>query len=296
MKSLIIGIVAVWASLLPAQTVINGGRTVKGPWDASGAMSTKPVKMGTATPGTCSSGELFFNTSDPAGQNVYLCNPANTWNRVTVDAANLIGSVPAAKLPGTINSSTTGNATTATALAAAPNKCAAGSYSVGIDASGNAQGCTTAPSGIRVIAAGICVTCATSSYDTILKTVTIPAGYLGTGDVVRIWGLYSIADSADTVRNALLFGGASLVDEQAFGASDGSLEIIAYVYVLGASSEKGEGTVGRNGTPNFYGTGIRALSINTANTIDISYKGGFSGGSGGTIGLEAYTVEILKAQ
>ncbi len=37
---------------------------------------------------------------------------------------------------------TTGNAATATALATAPTKCAAGSYTLGIDVSGNAQSCT----------------------------------------------------------------------------------------------------------------------------------------------------------
>jgi hypothetical protein len=91
MRSLIIGIVVICASLLPAQTVINGGRTIKGSWDASGAMSTKPAKTGATTPGTCSSGELFFKTNAPAGQNLYVCNPDNTWNHVTVDASNLSG-------------------------------------------------------------------------------------------------------------------------------------------------------------------------------------------------------------
>jgi len=65
--------------LLPAQTVINGGRTVKGAWDATGAASTKPVKTGATLPGTCSSGEVFLNTNAAAGQNLYVCQPSNTW-------------------------------------------------------------------------------------------------------------------------------------------------------------------------------------------------------------------------
>jgi hypothetical protein len=64
--------------LLPGQTVINGGRTVKGVWDATGAASTKPVKTGTALPATCSTGEVFLNPSATAGQNLYICQ-SNTW-------------------------------------------------------------------------------------------------------------------------------------------------------------------------------------------------------------------------
>ena len=66
-------------SLLSGQTQINGGRTVKGAWDASGAISTKPAKSGTVLPATCGTGEQFFKTDAAAGQNVYLCTAANTW-------------------------------------------------------------------------------------------------------------------------------------------------------------------------------------------------------------------------
>src|SRR5581483_7726049 len=62
-------IAAVWiARVLTAQTQVNGGRTVKGAWDASGASSTKPVKAGTALPATCGVGEQYFKTDAAAGQ------------------------------------------------------------------------------------------------------------------------------------------------------------------------------------------------------------------------------------
>ena len=47
-----------------------------------------------------------------------------------------------------LNQNTTGNAATATALAATPTKCGAGNYPLGVDVSGNAQNCTAAPTGI----------------------------------------------------------------------------------------------------------------------------------------------------
>ena len=52
------------------------------------------------------------------------------------------------QLPATINSNTSGRAATATALAATPTKCSAGSYPLGIDAQGNAQSCTAAVQGV----------------------------------------------------------------------------------------------------------------------------------------------------
>jgi hypothetical protein len=61
------------------QTLINlstQGRNV----DFSSAPSTRPVKTGTALPATCAAGELFFNTSAPAGQNLYGCSAANAWS------------------------------------------------------------------------------------------------------------------------------------------------------------------------------------------------------------------------
>lgn len=55
-------------------------------------------------------------------------------------------SVVATDIP-TLNQNTTGNAATATALAANGTNCSAGSYALGVDASGNAEGCTAASSG-----------------------------------------------------------------------------------------------------------------------------------------------------
>lgn len=66
-------------TLLPAQTVINGGRSITGSWDASQAAASKPAKMAGALPQACGTGEFFYLTSAPAGVNLYLCTAANTW-------------------------------------------------------------------------------------------------------------------------------------------------------------------------------------------------------------------------
>ncbi len=56
--------------------------------DFSAAGFTKPIKTGSALPGSCSVGELFFETTAPAGANLFACTSANTWS---VQAGNGAG-------------------------------------------------------------------------------------------------------------------------------------------------------------------------------------------------------------
>ena len=48
--------------------------------DFSGAITTKPFKIGTVLPATCSVGEVFFQTNATAGLNLYGCNGVNSWS------------------------------------------------------------------------------------------------------------------------------------------------------------------------------------------------------------------------
>jgi hypothetical protein len=67
------------ASTMCAQTLINGGRTVLGAIDNSGATTTKPSKTGTAPPGTCAVGETFIDTDAPSSAQFLVCTATNTW-------------------------------------------------------------------------------------------------------------------------------------------------------------------------------------------------------------------------
>jgi hypothetical protein len=51
--------------------------------DFTGASATKSVKAGAILPTTCGQGEVFFNTSAAAGQNLYVCAAINTWTQIT---------------------------------------------------------------------------------------------------------------------------------------------------------------------------------------------------------------------
>jgi len=76
MKTMLIFVMAAACS---AQTLVDL-RTQTKDVDFSGAISTRPVKVGSSLPPTCATGELFFNTIVPAGSNVYGCTSANTWS------------------------------------------------------------------------------------------------------------------------------------------------------------------------------------------------------------------------
>ena len=81
------------AQHLSGQTQVNGGRTILGAWDASGAASTKPAKSGTALPATCGTGEQFFKSDAAAGRNLYLCTAPNTWTAASSAAVTSVGLV-----------------------------------------------------------------------------------------------------------------------------------------------------------------------------------------------------------
>lgn len=60
-------------------TLTGDTLSIASAFDISGKTSTKPVKTGTAAPGTCTVGELFYDTDATAGQNIYACTSTNTW-------------------------------------------------------------------------------------------------------------------------------------------------------------------------------------------------------------------------
>jgi hypothetical protein len=48
--------------------------------DFTGAVSTRPLKTGSALPATCQVGDMFFKTDASAGSNLYGCTATNTWS------------------------------------------------------------------------------------------------------------------------------------------------------------------------------------------------------------------------
>ncbi len=71
------GVVAL-VSPVCSQTLVDLQHQSRG-IDFTGASYTKPIRMGTALPSSCMTGEGFLLTSAPGGSNVYFCLAANVW-------------------------------------------------------------------------------------------------------------------------------------------------------------------------------------------------------------------------
>jgi hypothetical protein len=82
-------------------TTLNLGTQSKNP-DFAALGFTRPITVGTSLPATCLVGQMYFNSSAPAGSNIYACTAANTWT--------LMGG-QALVLPLTVANGGTGTAT-----------------------------------------------------------------------------------------------------------------------------------------------------------------------------------------
>ena len=69
---------ALLAAAADGQTLLSLDSQTKNV-DFTKASFTRPVKTGTTLPSTCSVGDLFFQSSAPAGSNLYGCASANAW-------------------------------------------------------------------------------------------------------------------------------------------------------------------------------------------------------------------------
>lgn len=59
--------------------------------DFSGALSTRPIKVGTAIPAVCTAGELYFKSDAPAGSNLFGCTATNTWTVMSAAGGSAAG-------------------------------------------------------------------------------------------------------------------------------------------------------------------------------------------------------------
>lgn len=191
--------------------------------NASGNAGTATATQN--TPSVCGSG--FFSTGIASNFGA-ICSAVswayvtgipslvNTFNgrsgTVTLQTSDVNG-------VGTISNNTTGNAATATALAALPSQCAAGAYATGVAASGSAN-CTSFPafsggSGYQVLQSGLILEWGeTSNFDTGPVTVTFPFAFphaclmppqlTDNSDIsitTRIWESGSCTSTGFTARN-----------------------------------------------------------------------------------------------
>jgi len=126
---------------------------------------------------------LILGTATGGDKGVGTLNVASGYyvNGAALNFSNLAGTLSSGQLPATFN------ATTATALAASGTSCSAGSYARGVDASGNATGCTTAALG-TVTSVGL----------------TLPPWLTASGSPVTNSGTLAVSAAGSQVANEVL--------------------------------------------------------------------------------------------
>lgn len=142
-----------------------------------------PYSQGASNPGTCSVGQIFFNTAATAGSNLYLCTSANTYTQVAGSSSGITA------LTGDVSASGPGSATaTLATVNSGPGTC--GDATHVCQQTVNGKGLTTSTTQIAITGASglpatIISACAQTGSDWGTK-VNAAVTALGAG-VGEIW-------------------------------------------------------------------------------------------------------------
>lgn len=256
-------------------TVTNGTGLLANPtfalaatFDISGKTSTKPMKSGTAPPGTCAVGEYFFDNNAPAGQNTYACTAVNTWTlqggsaSIAAGALNQLAyyaSAGTALSPLTFNSNYF-----AVAAAVLSPKNNVESYNVKTD-----FGCV----GDGVANDTACLASAITSATLNSKSIYLPGGntFLVTGITlpgrIRMYSDYDRRARIKSTTNAAI---VSLIGDGGVDFRGPTLENVEIQGAVGAGSNQ----IGLNVTD---GTYVHSIRVHKVTIIDTGGYGLFVG-------------------
>lgn len=186
---------------------------------SSGPLANRPV--------TCQLNDLYFATDQPAYNNTFYCASQNNWILVSGTEQPIDLTVHNLIATGTISGVLIGNASTATALAAAPTVCSAGMKPSGVDTHGNSIGCSSPVGSVASVFGRTGTVTAVSGdysafYDAIGAATTAVAGIPSASTTLR--GLLTAADW--NTFNGKDAGGAAAAAQaaaQAFSANGSNI-------------------------------------------------------------------------
>lgn len=273
MKILILGtLLALGAS---AQTTINGSRTILGSWDASGAASTKPAKAGTATPGTCTVGEQFFETDATAGSNIWLCTATNVWTQIAGTGGVTGPTGPTGTSGATGAQGPTGPAGATGATGTGTTGATGPTGSAGSNGSTGATGPTGAAGATGATGSGTLLTPASNTFSTSATSVVVTHNWgLGTGDEINYSWVCGIGDESSaqpflvnsivSTSNTVTFNFSSAPGAGYCAVSSTSASGVGATGPTGPAGATG--SAGATGATGATGTGVTGTEVTAAAT------------------------------
>lgn len=131
------------------------------------------------------------------------------------------------------------------------------------------------------------------SSEVTTDTVTIPAGTLAAGDLIRITAFWLHSGVATAPRVGILFDGNTLIPTTAVGATDAVIRGSAEVAVITTTSQIGFGILYRpNGS--LSGPGALTMTSSTSSALAIAFRANFNAVTADTIRLTNYAVEVWR--
>lgn len=145
-------------------------------------------------------------------------------------------------------------------------------------------------------AAGMAVTGTVA--ETVLATVSVPAGAMGTNGIIRITSLWSVTNSANTKTLTWRFGAAGAgTGGTAYSSTpvttSALFQDMRLVRNITASSQKGVSSGNPTGGLGVSSGALVTSSINTANAAEVAFTATLTN-TGETITLESYLVELIR--
>ncbi|WP_334004325.1 hypothetical protein [Burkholderia cepacia] len=145
--------------------------------------------------------------------------------------------------------------------------------------------------GVSVVAqSAVAQTVTGTTNQTVLASVTIPAGSVSPNGVVRITPLFTFTNNANVKNLSITFGGATVLNtNQTNAAALQSLHLVRNRGVLNSQVMMSAGSAGIGPS-----TGLAAASaVDTSQAVALVFSGTLANASD-SITLEGYTVEVLN--
>ena len=135
-------------------------------------------------------------------------------------------------------------------------------------------------------------TATTSSSSTSLGTCTIPAGLLGTGDTIEVRYQFTHQGTTTGFTPQVAFGGTPVLSRA--GSATDTAFVGTLVFAVNASTQPWNGQSW--GSTLTFAAAVGSTSVNTTQSLTISFLGQLSASTGDSLSLSNFTVVRYPAQ